>query len=81
VTVHRPFSFESDENMTLADVEMFCRNARAAGATGSDELRVRVAFRGGIRALRLKITLANNRDDAYRRDQSSKQAKDIGGHA
>lgn len=81
MTVHRPFSFESDENMTLADIEAFCRNARAAGATNQDEVRARVTFRGGIRALRLKIELGHNRESAYRSDQGSKQAKDLGGHA
>lgn len=81
MTVHRPFSFESDENMTLTDLESFCRNARAAGATGEDELKARVGFRGGVRALRLKIELGHNRDAAYRSDQGAKRVKDGGGHA
>jgi len=78
MTVHRPFSFESDENMTLADAEKFCRDARAAGATSNDELRVRQTIRGGVRALKLRITLSGNREAAYRRDQHS---KDTEGHA
>jgi hypothetical protein len=81
VTVHRPFSFESDEDMTLVDLEKFCRDARAAGATGDDHLRARVSFRGGIRSLRLKIELGHNRESAYRSDQGAKQTKDAGGHA
>lgn len=70
MSVIRPFTYESDEDMTLADLEAFCRNARAAGGTLDDQLRVRASWRGGIRMIKLKITLPHNREAAHRKDKN-----------
>lgn len=66
--IKKPFEYESDEDMTLSDLESFCRNARAQGGTDDDRLRVRTSFRGGVRILRLIITVAHNREAAHRKD-------------
>lgn len=66
-----PFSYESDEDMTLADLEAFCRNARTAGGTDDDVLKVRTTFRATVRRMVLKIRIDHNRESAHRRESGS----------
>ncbi len=68
--INRPFVHESDQDMTLSDLEAFTRSARAAGGTDADLLRVRASFKGGIRRLALKITMEHNREAAHRMDHA-----------
>lgn len=70
ITTDRPFFRESDQDMTLADLEAFCVRARRAGATDRDVLKVGKTWRGGLRRLALKINLAHNREAAYQKDHA-----------
>lgn len=57
---------------TLADVERFCAQARRQGASDDDEIRVlRIVGWAPIRGLRVKVDLAHNREQAYRKDQNA----------
>jgi hypothetical protein len=67
--ISKTFEQTSDTDMTLSDLEAFCRTAREQGGSDDDRLRVRTSFRGAVRTLRLLITMEHNREAAHRRDQ------------
>jgi len=69
MTAVRPVVLRSDEDMTLDEIMQFARQARIAGATGGERVKVRAGFRGGIRQLEAVITLEGDREAAYQRDQ------------
>lgn len=57
---------------TLADLERFCRSARLRGGSDGDTVSlVRGPFRIPLRRLRLALSLARNREQAYREDTTS----------
>lgn len=64
---HQEMTF--DPPATLADVEAFCRMAREQGASDDDEVRTPLILGWvPVRGLKVMITLAHDREAAYRRE-------------
>lgn len=66
--IKRPVEMSTDEDMTLADLEAFCRLARQQGGVNNDVIKYRGTFRQTLRMLKIIMTLPGNREAAYQKD-------------
>jgi hypothetical protein len=66
--IRKPVELSTDEDMTLSDIEAFCRLARQQGGTNDDVVRYKGTFRSTLRTLRVVLSLPHNREAAYDKD-------------
>lgn len=66
--IKKPVELSTDQDMTLGDLEAFCRLARQQGGTDDDVIKIKGTFRSTLRSVRIVITLPSDREEAYRKD-------------